>query len=382
MRTLPLYDENPYSKEFRAHVVACQYVEDHYETVLGQTLFFPEQGGQTCDRGRINDVEIYDVQIKDDIIYHYSHEPLTEGMEVRGVIDWCHRFNNMQQHTGEHIFTGLAHNRYGAENVGFHLSDNTVTLDLDIELTEDQLTSLEREANQVIAENRQVKCYYPDPDILSAIEYRSKKAIEGPVRLVEIVGIDMCACCAPHVSTTGQVGIFKILSAVKYKGGVRVTFLCGLRAQEDYCKRMNILREAYQLLSCNEEALPGKIASLLEENKNIKYNLAQLQASMLKKELEAYPEEAADVIAFTEGQDIKSMRDCVNDLTKKHDGLCGIFSGNDEEGYSFVIGSKSRDCSAIAAGLRQLLGAKGGGSKLMAQGSVEASRSQIEGVLL
>lgn len=378
MRTLALYDKNPYSKEFRAHVISCDYVEDHYETVLGQTLFFPEQGGQTSDRGRINDVEIYDVQIRDDIIYHYSHEPLMEGMEIHGVIDWRHRFNNMQQHTGEHIFTGLAHNRYGAENVGFHLSDNTVTLDLNIELSGDQLLGLEKEANNVIAENRQVKCYYPDPDILSAVEYRSKKVIEGSVRLVEIVGIDLCACCAPHVSTSSQVGIFKILSAVKYKGGVRVTFLCGLRAQEDYCRRMKILRDSYQLMNCNEEALPGKITSLLEENKNIKYKLSLLQREVLKRKLEAYPKEVPDVIAFTEEADIKNMRECVNALIEEHTGLCGIFSGNDMEGYTFVIGSKTVDCSAIATALRQQLSAKGGGSKLMVQGSVMATKSQIE----
>ena len=216
---------------------------------------------------------------------------------------------------------------------------------------------------------------------MGAIAYRSKKDIDGPVRLVEIDGIDLCACCAPHVSSTGQVGLLKVVSFGKYKGGTRVYFLCGMRALADYNRRMKILANSYQTLNCKEEELPEKIAGLMEDNKQLKYRISEIKAGILMDQIEAYPSDVSDITIFTQDLDAKIMRDGVNALVERHDGLCAIFSGDDEEGYNFVIGSSTRDCGAIAAGLRELLGAKGGGSKQMAQGSIQATRNQIEGTL-
>ena len=234
MKTIALFDSDSFAKDFIAKVISCEQtnIDDRklYKVVLDRTLFFPEQGGQTSDIGMIDDATVVDVQIKDDIIYHYCTSGFLIGEEVHGTLDWSHRFNNMQQHTGEHIFTGIAHKSYGADNVGFHLSDNTVTLDLNIELDQEQIDFIERSANELIARDVAVKAYYPNQDLLGAINYRSKKEIEGPVRLVEIEGTDLCACCAPHVKSTGQVGILKVISFNKYKGGTRVYILCGLRA--------------------------------------------------------------------------------------------------------------------------------------------------------
>ena len=381
MKTKPLYDTNSFQKNFEATVISCTPADEGYKVILDQTVFFPEQGGQTSDIGTLGDGKVIDVQIENDEIVHYTDIAYTVGETVTGEIDWQHRFSKMQQHTGEHLFTGLAHNKFGAENVGFHLSDNTVTLDLNIELDLEKVRLLERLANEAIAEDIPVRAFYPSDEELSQIEYRSKKEIEGAIRLVEIKGIDMCACCAPHVRTTGQVGMLKVVSFNKYKGGTRVYIACGLRALADYNRKMDILSQTYQALNCKEEEIPEKVKALLLDNKQQKYEISEIKAKILMEQIEKYPSEIVDVTIFTEDLDAKNMRDGVNALVEKHEGLCAIFSGNDDDGYNFVIGSRTRDCSAIAVGLRELLGAKGGGSKQMAQGSIMATRSQIEQTL-
>lgn len=385
MKTEALYDQDAFARDFVGKVISCEEVklEDKtaYKVVLDKTVFFPEQGGQTSDIGTLDEVQVIDVQIEDDVIYHYCLSGFLIGEEVHGVIDWEHRFNNMQQHTGEHIFTGIAHNTYGADNVGFHLSDNTVTLDLNIELSDEQVDYIEKKANEIIASDVAVKSYYPNQQLLGAINYRSKKEINGAVRLVEIEGVDLCACCAPHVKTTGQVGMLKVVSFGKYKGGTRVYILCGLRALADYNRRMKLLEQSYQLLNCKDDEVPEKIAGLMEDKHQLEYRICDIKAGMLTNQIETISPDLTDVTIFMEDLDAKTMRDGVNTLVEKHDGLCTIFSGNDEDGYNFVIGSKTRDCAAIATGLRELLGAKGGGSKQMAQGNVAATRNQIENTL-
>lgn len=381
MKTKALYDNDSFLKKFTATIISCTPWEGTFKVILDQTVFFPEQGGQTSDTGILGAGKVLDVQIENDEIVHYTDIAYTVGETVLGEIDWSSRFSKMQQHTGEHLFTGLAHNIFGAENVGFHLSDNTVTLDLDIELSLEQVRQLERKVNEAIALDLPIKAYYPSDEEISGIEYRSKKEIEGAIRLVEIEGIDICACCAPHVNTTGQVGMLKVISFGKYKGGTRVYILCGLRALEDYNKKMDILSSTYQTLNCKEEEIPEKVKGLIEDNKNQKYQISEIKAKILLEQIEKYPSEIVDVTIFTEDLDAKNMREGVNALVEKHSGLYAIFSGDDENGYNFVIGSSTRDCSAIAKGLRELLGAKGGGSKQMAQGSIMATRSQIEQTL-
>ncbi len=385
MKTEALYDRDAFAKDFVGKVISCEEVKlkdkTAYKVVLNQTAFFPEQGGQTSDIGTLDAAKVMDVQIEDEVIYHYCTSGFLIGEEVHGVIDWEHRFNNMQQHTGEHIFTGIAHNTYGADNVGFHLSDNTVTLDLNIDLSDEQVDYIEKRANEIIAADVAVKAYYPNQALLGAINYRSKKEIAGAVRLVEIEGVDLCACCAPHVKSTGQVGMLKVVSFGKYKGGTRVYILCGLRALADYNRRMKLLEQSYQLLNCKDDELPEKIAGLIEDNKQLKYRISDIKSGMLTNQIETISPDLTDVTIFMEDLDAKIMRDGVNALVEKHEGLCAIFSGNDEDGYNFVIGSRTRDCAAIATGLRELLGAKGGGSKQMAQGNVAATRNQIESTL-
>ena len=381
MKTIALYDNNPFQKNFQATVLSCVQADTGYKLLLDQTVFFPEQGGQTSDIGTLGNGKVTDVQIEKDEIVHFTDIAYTVGETISGEIDWQHRFSNMQQHTGEHLFTGIAHNKFGAENVGFHLSDNTVTLDLNIELDLEKVRYIERLANEAIAEDIPVNAFYPSEEELANIQYRSKKEIDGAIRLVEIPGIDMCACCAPHVKSTGQVGLLKVVSFGKYKGGTRVYIACGFRALDDYNRKMDILSQTYQTLNCKEDEIPEKVKLLLSDNKQQKFEISEIKAKILMEQIEKYPSEIADVTIFTEDLDAKNMREGVNALVEKHEGLCAIFSGNDDDGYNFVIGSSTRDCSAIAVGLRELLGAKGGGSKQMAQGSVMATRSHIEQTL-
>ncbi len=381
MKTIALYDNNPFQKNFQATVLSCVQADTGYKVLLDQTVFFPEQCGQTSYIGTLGNGKVTDVQIEKDEIVHFTDIAYTVGETVSGEIDWQHRFSNMQQHTGEHLFTGIAHNKFGAENVGFHLSDNTVTLDLNIELDLEKVRYIERLANEAIAEDIPVNAFYPSEEELANIQYRSKKEIDGAIRLVEIPGIDMCACCAPHVKSTGQVGLLKVVSFGKYKGGTRVYIACGFRALDDYNRKMDILSQTYQTLNCKEDEIPEKVKLLLSDNKQQKFEISEIKAKILMEQIEKYPSEIADVTIFTEDLDAKNMREGVNALVEKHEGLCAIFSGNDDDGYNFVIGSSTRDCSAIAVGLRELLGAKGGGSKQMAQGSIMATRSQIEQTL-
>ena len=232
--TEKLYDQDAYAVEFDAKVLSCEAYHDKdesgYHVVLDRTLFFPEEGGQSPDKGTINGIEVTDVQIKKDVVTHSLKEPLAVDENVHGKIDWTHRFNNMQQHSGEHIFSGIVHSRFGYDNVGFHLSDNIVTMDFNGVLTADEVKEIETAVNDVIVKNLPVEITYPAKEELAALDYRSKIEIEGQVRIVTIPGVDVCACCAPHVKRTGEIGTLNVQSLSNYKGGVRISILSGFRA--------------------------------------------------------------------------------------------------------------------------------------------------------
>ena len=219
-KTVRLYDQDAYATEFEAEVLACEEVEKKekkvYQIWLDQTLFFPEEGGQSPDMGTIDGIKVLDVQIKDEVITHTLAAPLAVGTTVKGVVDWKHRFYNMQQHSGEHIFSGIVHNRFGYDNVGFHLSDSIVTMDFNGVITAEDIEEIETEVNQAIIENIPVEVSYPTKEELKVLEYRSKIEIEGQVRIVTIPGYDVCACCAPHVRRTGEIGMLKVMNVQSY----------------------------------------------------------------------------------------------------------------------------------------------------------------------
>lgn len=384
-KTVRLYDQDAYATEFEAEVLACEEVEKKekkvYQVWLDQTLFFPEEGGQSPDMGTIDGIKVLDVQIKDEVITHTLAAPLAVGTMVKGVVDWKHRFYNMQQHSGEHIFSGIVHNRFGYDNVGFHLSDSIVTMDFNGVITAEDIEKIETEVNQAIIENIPVEVSYPTKEELKVLEYRSKIEIEGQVRIVTIPGYDVCACCAPHVRRTGEIGMLKVMNVQSYKGGVRISILCGFRALEAFRQKADIITELMAQFSTNQEALVENVTKLKNTNQTMKNQLASAKQELMEYKVAAIPEDSENAILFESDLDTPVVRNVVNGLVEKFTGICAVFVGNDESGYQFIIGSKNKDCRAIAAALREKLSARGGGSDKMIQGSVAASQLQIEELL-
>lgn len=388
-KTIRLYDADAYQTEFEATVLACEEVEKKdgkvyqgvYQVWLDQTLFFPEEGGQSPDMGTIDGVEVLDVQIKNEVITHTLAAPLTVGTTVKGVVDWKHRFYNMQQHSGEHIFSGIVHNRFGYDNVGFHLSDSIVTMDFNGVITPEEITEIEEKVNQAIIENIPVEVSYPSKEELKELDYRSKIEIEGQVRIVTIPGYDVCACCAPHVRRTGEIGSLKVMNVQSYKGGVRVSILCGFRALDAFRQKADIITELMAEFSTSQDAILDNVKKLKGTNQTMKNQLAAAKQELMEYKVSAIPEDSENAILFEADLETPVVRGVVNGLVEKFAGISAVFVGNDENGYQFIVGSKNKDCRQIAATLREKLSARGGGSDKMIQGSVAATQLQIEELL-
>ena len=388
--TKKLYYEDAYATEFDAVVVSCEEkkIADKaegagivYQVVLDGTLFFPEEGGQTPDKGVLGGANVLDVQVKNDIITHTLDKPLEIGETVHGRIDWKHRFSNMQQHSGEHIFSGTVNRLYGYNNVGFHLSDNIVTMDFNGVLTEEDVAKVEYLVNEIIVNNVPITVSYPTKEELANMEYRSKIEIEGQVRIVTVEGADVCACCAPHVRRTGEIGMLKVMSVQNHRGGVRISMLCGFRALEAFREKTAVITELMGALTASQELLPDRVEKLKAANQDYKYRLAGAKQRLMEIKMAEIPAEQENVFLFE--QDIESivMRNAVNELTAKHSGVCGVFVGSDEAGYSFIIGSANVDCTKVGAILREKTGAKCGGKQPMIQGSVQVSEEQLRAAL-
>lgn len=367
--------------DFTAVVAQCHADEKKkgYWIILDRTAFFPEEGGQSADKGTLNGLDILDVQIKKDVIQHLVESPLAVGDTVEGHVDYERRFDFMQQHSGEHIISGLLHTHYGFTNVGFHLSEREVTLDMNGVISLEQLRDIERKANEIIWKNLPVNATFPSKEVLSGMQYRSKIEIEGDVRIVEIPGVDTCACCAPHVASTGEIGIIKILRVQSHRGGVRITIACGGRALADYSAKIHICDEAGTKLSVPEEKILSALDKLQNDFASLKYTANELTGQLLAEQVKTLPspEASANALLFVALNNNLAIRNTVNALTERYLGYCGIFAGNDENGYTYIIGSKTKDCREMATRLREALGAKGGGTAPMIQGNVQATAEAI-----
>ncbi|MGN0165340.1 MAG: alanyl-tRNA editing protein [Lachnospiraceae bacterium] len=375
-----LFYEDTHIVDFKATVISCDYEESKkaYKILTDATAFFPEEGGQSADRGTLGNQDVLDVQLDGDFICHYVKNPIKPGTVTDGHVDWEGRFDFMQQHSGEHIISGLIHSRFGYSNVGFHLSVNEVTLDVNGPLSAEELKEIETEANRVVYKNLPVYISYPDKAELKDMTYRSKIAIDGQVRLVTIPGVDVCACCAPHVSYTGEIGIIKITQAQSYKGGMRLHILCGGRALSDYSIKQSNVEAIAVALSAKQEQVTDAFFRLKDENLKLKESLNSLQAKYLMQctALLPSPESTKNALLFTELSDNIAIRNAVNTLTEQYSGYSAVFFG-EKGNYRFIAGSKSADCSLLAQELRNKLGAKCGGSSLMIQGSISADKSEI-----
>ena len=394
MSTFELYYSHPYKTDFEADIIsinACDTKGNTYKVILNQTLFFPEAGGQSCDKGEIliGDISatVESVQIdKDGIISHYiySSSPLNitnlVNTKIKGKIDWNHRFSNMQQHSGEHIFSGIVHEKYGYDNLGFHLSDNSVTMDYNGYLTPDEAYEIEALVNKVIADNVDVTCSFPSDTELENIDYRCKGELSGDVRIVEIKGVDTCACCCPHVAKTGEIGLLKVISSIKYKGGTRLSILCGFRALKYFSSLQADMNELRTLLSSELSEVVNNVAAIKNERDELKIKLREANKAKLINEID-HLSDSAGALIFTDEVDEKSQREALNYLIERRDNYCGILVGDDKKGYSYLIGSNSLDSTLIGERLKESFGAKGGGKKEMIQGFVEAKACDIKALL-
>lgn len=378
--TEKLFYQDSHRSTFTAIVQEVRPSGNGYEIILDRTAFFPEGGGQSSDTGSLGGVSVSDVQEIDGKIIHYTDGPLVEGTEVEGCIDWTERFSKMQQHTGEHIVSGLIHKIYGYHNVGFHLGTDSVTLDFNGVVPKEKLHEIEQLANEAVAKNLPVQVLYPTDEELSKISYRSKIEIEGQVRIVVIDGYDVCACCAPHVKQTGEIGLIKLVGMQNYKGGVRISMLCGFRALEDYYQKEKNNREIAVMLSAKEYETAVEVERLQEELAMKKAKIAELERKFLEQKVETL-DVSDEIVCLFEETDPVMTRELVNLLLKKGAKMAAVFSGNEREGYRYVLGSRSLDVRKNGKLLNEAFHGRGGGKPEMVQGTVQGKREEIEAFL-
>lgn len=377
MITEKLFFVDSYIKEFEATVVSCHSVDGKCAVVLDKTAFFPEGGGQKADTGYIGDIEVTDVQEASGEILHLVKEPVEEGKVYSCKIDWDTRFLRMQEHTGEHIVSGIVHSMFGYDNVGFHMEDTYVTVDFNGELTREQLDEVEDKANFAVYSNYPVKCYFPDESTLADLNYRSKLDLTEGVRLVDIENTDLCACCAPHLNRTGEVGVIKILDFMRHRGGVRIIMKCGFDALRDYREKYKSVYDVSGLLSAKQ----GEIADAVERLLGDKDYLHREFSSFRQK----VAENTKSSIIFTDkcgycivdGFDADMMRSLANFSAEKAE-LALVFSGDDTVGYSYIACSLSLDMRAVAKNINNALNGRGGGRDTMIQGKVATTKEEIE----
>ena len=374
--TQKLYDTDSHLREFTATVTGCTPGKHGYDITLDQTAFYPEGGGQPGDRGTLDQVTVTDTHEKDGEVIHYCEAPLTVGQTVHGTLDWEWRFRLMQQHSGEHMVSGLIHAAYGYSNVGFHMGKDAVTIDFDGPMTEDQLLEIERQVNRKICENLPVETLLPTAEELADYPYRSKKALTGQVRLVRIPGVDLCACCGTHVRHTGEIGLVKFLSLQKFHEGIRIEMLSGAPALEYLCGIWRQNRQVSGLLSAKPLETGAAAERLQQELTALKYRLGQMEDQLFLQKA-AQLRNAGDVLLFEAGLEPDSVRRLTDAVQQVCGGRCAVFSRT-EDGYRYAMGQCNGDLRALTKEMNQALHGRGGGKPFFVQGSVQASRDQIE----
>lgn len=378
-RTERLFDKNSKLNIFEATVLSCKQTENSkYAVILDKTAFFPNEGGQTCDTGKIGGISVVSVDEKDGIITHTLDHPLEIGESVSGEIDFEPRFKKMQNHTAEHIVSGIIHRLFGYDNVGFHLGDGYMTADFNGELTEKDITKVETLANRAVFECHPIRAYYPSAEKLKTFEYRSKLDLTENVRIVEIEGVDMCACCAPHVENTGEVGLVKITEAIRYKGGMRLTMLAGYDALADYRARQEQIKHISMAISAKQSEVAVGVDRVLADIEELKSRISALKRENMQMKLDSIENTENSIIMFEDDGDMLALRNFVNFAVKKTEKLCAVFAGNDETGYKYIIASENIPLRTVSKEITHVLGGKGGGSDVMIQGSVTATRTEIE----
>lgn len=365
-------------RKFTAKVLTVCPNGENYEVVLDRTAFFPTGGGQSADTGMLGGARVLDVQERAEKIVHVTDQSLVPGTEVEGEIDWEERFSKMQQHSGEHLISGLVHSRYGYDNVGFHMGTEAVTMDFNGELTMNEIRKIETLANRILADNLPIVQHFPTQEELQTMDYRSKKELNGQVRIVEIPGYDRCACCAPHVKVTGETGVIRLLNVQRYKGGCRVSMLCGMRALEQIQQQADSIRRLSVLFSAKEEEVADEAERLYQEMAEKKQELIRMKQEILRYTAEKIPTDAPFFCAFEKDISADQNRYLMNQMLEKKVGVAAVFSGDDISGYRYVIGSRNTDVRSLAQRFRENMSGRGGGKPEMIQGFVCASKETLK----
>lgn len=371
-----LYEANSFLTSFDAVVESCVQGKKGYDIILNQTAFYPEGGGQPYDTGTLGGVRVLEVHNRDGRVVHTCDGPLEAGSAVSGEIDWERRFDLMQQHSGEHIVSGMAHAKWGCDNVGFHLGSDVVTIDLNVLLTSEQLQELEADANRYLWEDHPIEIAYPSPQELETIDYRSKKELTGQVRIVTFPGADCCACCGTHVRSSGQVGLVKLLSMEKFREGVRIQLVCGGRALGYFSALQGQNAQVSHLLSAKVFETGASVERLMEETAALKARCAAMEDAAFARLAEEHRGKG-DVLLFEEGLSPDSLRRLCDAVLHTCAGRCACFSGTEETGYKYAIGQLDGQLRELTKQLNQALHGRGGGKPDFVQGSVQASQAEI-----
>ena len=375
--TRKLYYEDCHLDRFTARVTGCAETEKGWRVTLDATAFYPEGGGQACDIGTLGGTNVLDVQEENENVIHLCDGPLPIGSEVEGIVDLPRRFDLMQQHTGEHIVSGIIHDLFGWHNTGFHMGKGIMEVDFDGPIPADALAEIERKANEAVWQNIPLKCWIPTPEELPSIPYRFKKTLEGPVRIVEFPGTDICACCGTHVKRTGEVGLVKILSCVKFRHGVRMEMVSGARA-------FDYLRRAYEQNRQVSQAFSAKIMETGEAARKMnealnaeKFRITGLQWQLFDHVAESFRGKG-NVLHFAEGLAPADIRELADRIAKTCGGIAAVFCGSGES-YQLCLVCHGGDVKALGTAMNQALQGRGGGKPGFFQGSVSANRQEIQG---
>lgn len=375
--TEKLFYNDTYLKEFTARVLSCEAAKGGWDVVLERTAFYPEGGGQACDLGVLGGAAVTDVREKNGEIVHKCAAPLEPGAEVSGCIDWERRFDLTQQHSGEHLVSGFIHQKYGYDNVGFHMGKDVITIDFNGLIDEAGLREIERKANEAVWANLETDIFYPTPEELAKLPYRSKKELTGQVRIVRFPGVDICACCGTHVRRTGEIGLIQLLSCVKFREGVRIEMLCGKRCME-------YLRGIYEqnhrvsvLLSAKPLETADAVERINAELTEAKARLAAFEKAAFRRKAEALAGRG-DVLLFEESMKPDSVRELCDLVMNACGGRCAVFAGSDAEGWKYAIGDPRNDLRALCKSMNAALSGRGGGKPNFVQGSASASRAAVE----
>ena len=375
MDTVKLYYENAYTQDFTAVVLSCEAVKNGFAVTLDRTAFYPEGGGQPADHGTLGEARVLDVHEKDGVVTHLCDQALSEGAEVSGRIDWARRFDHMQQHSGEHIISGLLCSTFHCDNVGFHMGADVVTIDYNTPITWEQALEVERRANAYIWADHPIRIWYPSAEELAALPYRSKKELTGAVRITEFPGADRCACCGTHVTSSGQVGLLKLLSCQKFRDGVRLELLCGQRALDYLALNWQQNAAIGRELSIKPDATHAAVLRLKEELTAVKQRCDALETAQFET-LAAQYDGVGSVLLMQPAMESDAVRRLCDMVAARCCGRCAVFSGEDGA-YKYAVIHPGADIRELIKTMNTALNGRGGGRDGFAQGSAACTEADI-----